>query len=40
MTKPIAEITPLSDKDLFYVVDRRKTKLTFPLHTHPELELN
>ncbi|MBO7510738.1 MAG: helix-turn-helix domain-containing protein [Bacteroidales bacterium] len=40
MTQPISEITPLSDQDLFYIVDRHKSKLTFPLHTHMELELN
>lgn len=40
MTKAIAEITPLSEKDCVYIVDRHKSRLTFPLHTHPEYELN
>lgn len=34
------EITPLSDKDCFYVVDRHKTDFTYPLHCHGEYELN
>ena len=38
--EPIAEITPLSDKDCIYVADRHKSEFTFPLHTHLELELN
>ena len=33
-------ITPLSDKDCFYIADRRKTEFTYPLHHHPECELN
>lgn len=36
----IGEITPLSDKDCFYVADRRKTEFTYPLHHHSEYELN
>ena len=34
------EITPLSEKDCFYVVERNKTDFTFPLHKHLEYELN
>jgi AraC-like DNA-binding protein len=34
------EITPLSDKDCFYIVERSKTGFTFPLHKHFEYELN
>lgn len=34
------EITPLSDNDCFMVYDRYKTRLAFPLHFHPEYELN
>lgn len=44
MTSPshqiIREITPLSDKDCFYIVDRRKTEFTYPLHSHSEYEIN
>lgn len=36
----IKEITPLSDKDFFYIVDRRKKEFTYPLHSHSEYEIN
>ncbi len=36
----IREITPLSDKDCFYIADRRKTRFTYPIHCHKEFELN
>ncbi len=36
----IREITPLSDKDCFYIADRKKTAFTYPIHTHNEFELN
>lgn len=36
----IKEITPLSDKDCFYIADRRKSEFTYPLHSHSEYELN
>ena len=36
----IKEITPLSDKDCFYIADRRKTEFTYPRHSHDEYELN
>ena len=38
--KIITEITPLSDKDCFYLVDRFKSEFTFPVHRHREFELN
>ena len=34
------EITPLSERDCFYIVDRRKVTFDYPLHIHEELELN
>lgn len=34
------EKSPLSDKDCFVVFDRRKSTFTFPVHVHPEFELN
>jgi len=34
------EITPLSDKDCLYIVERTKSEFTFPLHKHLEFELN
>lgn len=36
----IREITPLSDKDCFYIVDRHKKEFTYPIHCHTEFELN
>lgn len=36
----IHEVTPLSEEDCFYIVDRYKTEFTFPLHAHQEFELN
>lgn len=38
--KIITEITPLSEKDCFYLVDRYKDRFTFPIHRHEEYELN
>ena len=32
----IREITPLSDKDCFYIAERYKTEFTYPIHNHPE----
>lgn len=40
MDKIITEITPLSDKDCFYMVDRYKDVFDFPIHRHDEYELN
>ncbi|MDP3180255.1 MAG: AraC family transcriptional regulator, partial [Bacteroidota bacterium] len=34
------EITPLSQGDCLLVFDRLKTKFDFPVHFHPEYELN
>lgn len=36
----ISEITPLSDKDCFYIAERYKTEFTYPMHRHMEFELN
>ncbi|MEG1905329.1 MAG: AraC family transcriptional regulator, partial [Bacteroidales bacterium] len=36
----IHEITPLSDRDCFYIADRRKTEFSYPIHCHAEYELN
>ncbi len=40
MTRVLREITPLSEKDCFYIVERYKSEFMFPLHTHEEYELN
>lgn len=34
------EITPLSSEDCFVVMNRVKSQFTYPLHVHPEFELN
>ena len=36
----IHEITPLSERDFFYIVDRHKQEFNYPMHSHPEYELN
>ena len=40
MTKILSEISPLSQKDCFNIVERHKTVFTYPLHQHREYELN
>ncbi|MGN1046644.1 MAG: AraC family transcriptional regulator [Candidatus Cryptobacteroides sp.] len=40
MANILSEITPLSQSDCFYVVDRRKNGFNYPIHHHKELELN
>lgn len=40
MSKIITEITPLSEKDCFYLIDRRKMNFDYPIHRHNEVELN
>lgn len=39
-TTIMREITPLSEKDCFYIADRHKSEFTYPLHNHAEYELN
>ena len=39
-TTIIKEITPLSDKDCLYIVQRHKNEFTYPMHTHDVYELN
>ena len=36
----LKEITPLSEKDCFYIVERHKSEFNFPIHQHQEYELN
>lgn len=38
--KVITEVTPLSEKDCFYMIDRDKDSFSYPLHKHDEMELN
>ena len=40
MNQVLHEITPLSEKDCFYVVERHKSEFLFPIHSHAEYELN
>ncbi len=40
MSRVFTEITRLSEKDCFYIVERHKTEFTYPLHQHREFELN
>ena len=40
MRKVLKEVTPLSEKDCFYIVERFKSEFLFPLHCHEEFELN
>lgn len=40
MSRIITEITPLSEKDCFYLVDRNKSNFDYPVHRHNEFELN
>ena len=40
MSKVLSEITGLSEKDCFYIVERHKNKFTYPLHCHRDCELN
>ncbi|MCD7925324.1 MAG: AraC family transcriptional regulator [Bacteroides sp.] len=34
------EVSPLSDKDCFILIERQKSNFNFPIHIHPECELN
>jgi len=34
------EVTPLSSEDCFVIINRTKTEFTYPVHVHPEYELN
>ncbi len=40
MSTVLSEITPLSQRDCFYIVERHKNQFTYPLHQHREYELN
>ena len=40
MPRVLHEITPLTDKDCLYIVERYKSEFLYPLHSHEEFELN
>lgn len=39
-TELFKEVSPLSSKDCFIVIERLKNTFNFPIHVHPEYELN
>lgn len=39
-TDSYKEVSPLSNRDCFIVIERLKSTFNFPIHTHPEYELN
>lgn len=39
-TELFKEVSPLSSKDCFILIKRQKTNFNFPIHIHPECELN
>ena len=40
MSNVFREVTPLSDRDCFYIVERHKSEFLYPIHSHREYELN
>ena len=40
MSGVFREITPLSAEDCFVIINRVKSEFTYPVHVHPEYELN
>ncbi len=39
-TELFKEVSPLSSKDCFILIERQKTNFNFPIYIHPECELN
>lgn len=39
-TELFKEVSPLSAKDCFILIERQKSNFNFPIHVHPECELN
>ena len=39
-TELFKEVSPLSSKDCFILIERQKTNFNFPIHIHPECALN
>ena len=39
-TELFKEVSPLSSRDCFILIERQKTNFNFPIHIHPECELN
>ena len=40
MVKVLNEITPITEKDCLFIVERHKTEFNYPLHRHRDFELN
>jgi AraC-like DNA-binding protein len=40
MSKVLREVTPITDRDCFYIVERHKSEFVYPIHSHKEFELN
>ncbi len=40
MSNVLREITPLTQKDCLYIVERHKSEFLYPLHSHADCELN
>lgn len=40
MLEILSEITPITEKDCFHIVERQKSYFDYPLHHHKEYELN
>lgn len=40
MSNVFREVTPLSDRDCFFIVERHKNEFIYPIHSHREYELN
>ena len=40
MAKVLREVTPITDRDCFYIVERHKSQFLYPIHSHKEFELN
>lgn len=40
MSNVLREVTPITDKDCFYIVERHKSEFLYPIHSHKEFELN
>lgn len=40
MSTVLREITTITDKDCFYIVERHKSEFTWPIHSHEVYELN
>ena len=40
MSNVLREITPITNRDCFYIVERHKSEFLYPIHSHKEFELN